>query len=66
MERTKLLHSGQQLVNERVEAGRLNSNRLNMGRSSGPISFGFASLEDAENVDSIPSSPISSTHSSPR
>ncbi|ERL85637.1 hypothetical protein D910_03053 [Dendroctonus ponderosae] len=65
MERTKLLHSGQQLVNERVEAGRLNSNRLNMGRSSGPISFGFASLEDAENVDSIPSSPISSTHSSP-
>ncbi|KAJ8980243.1 hypothetical protein NQ317_003751 [Molorchus minor] len=64
MERTKLLHSGQQLANER-EAGRLNSNRINMGRSSGPISFGFASLENAETVDSVPSSPISSTHSSP-
>ncbi|XP_018571079.1 JNK-interacting protein 3 isoform X4 [Anoplophora glabripennis] len=65
MERTKLLHSGQQLANERAEAGRLNSNRINMGRSSGPISFGFASLENAETVDSVPSSPISSTHSSP-
>lgn len=66
MERTKLLHSGQQLANERAETGRLNSNRIPMGRSSGPISFGFASLENAENVDSVPSSPISSTHSSPR
>lgn len=65
MERTKLLHSGQQLVNERAEVGRLN-NRLNIGRSSGPISFGFASLENAENVDSVPSSPVSSIHSSPR
>ncbi|XP_076263053.1 JNK-interacting protein syd isoform X4 [Rhynchophorus ferrugineus] len=65
MERTKLLHSGQQLVNERTETGRLGSNRINIGRSSGPISFGFASLENAENVDSVPSSPISSTHSSP-
>ncbi|CAH1125243.1 unnamed protein product [Ceutorhynchus assimilis] len=66
MERTKLLHSGQQLVNDRAEAaGRLNSNRLNIGRSSGPMSFGFASLENAENVDSEPSSPISSAHSSP-
>ncbi|XP_030754123.1 JNK-interacting protein 3 isoform X2 [Sitophilus oryzae] len=64
MERTKLLHSGQQLANDRAEAGRLNSNRINIGRSSGPISFGFASLENAENVDSVPSSPISSTHSS--
>ncbi|XP_060519194.1 JNK-interacting protein 3 isoform X2 [Cylas formicarius] len=65
MERTKLLHSGQQLVNERTEAARLNSNRLNIGRSSEPISFGFSSLENAEVVDSVPSSPISSTHSSP-
>ncbi|XP_050312049.1 JNK-interacting protein 3 isoform X2 [Anthonomus grandis grandis] len=66
MERTKLLHSGQQLANERAEAGRLMSNRLNVtGRSSGPISFGFQSLENAETVDSVPSSPISSAHSSP-
>nr|CAI5869503.1 unnamed protein product [Callosobruchus analis] len=65
MERTKLLHSGQQLASERAEAGRLNSLRNNIGRSSGPISFGFTSLENAENVDSVPSSPISSTHSSP-
>lgn len=66
MERTKLLHSSQQLANERVDAGRLNSNRLNVGRSSGPISFGFESLANAEIVDSVPSSPISSVHSSPR
>lgn len=67
MERTKLLLSGQQLVNERSsDVGRLNSNRLNIGRSSGPISFGFSSLENADVVDSVPSSPISSTHSSPR
>ncbi|CAG9856362.1 unnamed protein product [Phyllotreta striolata] len=65
MERTKLLHSSQQLANERVDTGRLNSNRLNVGRSSGPISFGFESLANAEIVDSVPSSPISSTHSSP-
>ncbi|XP_044270780.1 JNK-interacting protein 3 isoform X2 [Tribolium madens] len=65
MERTKLLLSGQQLANDRAEAGRLNSNRINIGRSSGPISFGFTSLENAEVVDSVPSSPISSTHSSP-
>lgn len=66
MERTKLLLSGQQLANERAEVGRLNSNRINVGRSSGPISFGFTSLENAEVVDSVPSSPISSAHSSPR
>ncbi|XP_063910982.1 JNK-interacting protein 3 isoform X4 [Zophobas morio] len=65
MERTKLLLSGQQLANERAEVGRLNSNRINVGRSSGPISFGFTSLENAEVVDSVPSSPISSAHSSP-
>ncbi|XP_019867999.1 JNK-interacting protein 3 isoform X2 [Aethina tumida] len=65
MERTKLLHSGQQLANERAEVGRLNTNRINIGRSSGPMSFGFASLENAETVDSVPSSPISSAHSSP-
>ncbi|XP_045464707.1 JNK-interacting protein 3 isoform X2 [Harmonia axyridis] len=66
MERTKILLSGQQLANEKAEINRLNSNRLNIvGRSSGPISFGFASLENAEIVDSVPSSPISSTQSSP-
>ncbi|XP_056648463.1 JNK-interacting protein 3 isoform X2 [Diorhabda sublineata] len=65
MERTKLLHSSQQLANERTDPGRLNSNRLNVGRSSGPISFGFESLANAEIVDSVPSSPISSAHSSP-
>lgn len=67
MERTKLLLSGQQLANERAEAGRLNANRLNMGRSSGPVSYGFASLEvAAEGVDSVPTSPVSSSNSSPR
>lgn len=67
MERTKLLLSGQQLANERAEAGRINTGRLSMGRSSGPVSFGFASLEGAaEGIDSVPTSPISSTHSSPR
>ncbi|CAG9816038.1 unnamed protein product [Phaedon cochleariae] len=65
MERTKLLHSGQQLANERSEAGRLPSNRINVGRSSGPVSFGFESLANAETVESVPSSPISSAHSSP-
>lgn len=67
MERTKLLLSGQQLANERAEAGRLNANRLNVGRSSGPVSYGFASLEGAaEGVDSVPTSPVSSSNSSPR
>ncbi|XP_025833932.1 JNK-interacting protein 3 isoform X2 [Agrilus planipennis] len=67
MERTKLMLSSQQLVNERAEVGRINSNQLNMGRSSGPVSFGFASLEGAEDgVDSVPTSPVSSSHSSPR
>ncbi|KAK4877657.1 hypothetical protein RN001_010163 [Aquatica leii] len=66
MERTKLLLSGQQLANDRAEAGRLNVGRLSIGRSSGPISFGFTSLEGAaEGIDSVPTSPISSTHSSP-
>lgn len=66
MERTKLVLSGTQLASERSESGRLNSNRINIGRSSGPISFGFASLEVTEGMDSIPTSPISSSHSSPR
>lgn len=66
MERTKLLLSSAQLANERAESGRLNSNRLNIGRSSGPISFGFASLEVGDGEDSIPTSPISSCQSSPR
>ena len=66
MERTKLVLSGTQLATERSESGRLNSNRINIGRSSGPISFGFASLEVTEGMDSIPTSPISSSHSSPR
>lgn len=65
MERTKLLLSGGQLANERSESSRLAGNRLNIGRSSGPVSFGFASLENAEGIDSVPTSPISSTHSSP-
>ncbi|XP_017783541.1 PREDICTED: JNK-interacting protein 3 isoform X2 [Nicrophorus vespilloides] len=64
-ERTKLLLSGVQLTNDRSDSGRMTSNRLNMGRSSGPVSFGFASLENAEGVDSVPTSPISSSHSSP-
>lgn len=66
MERTKILLSGGQLANELNDSGRLNANRLSLGRSSGPISFGFASLEVAEGVDSVPTSPISSCHSSPR
>lgn len=66
MERTKLLLSGQQLANDRADVGRLSVGRLSIGRSSGPISFGFTSLEGAaEGVDSVPTSPISSTHSSP-
>lgn len=66
MERTKLLLSGQQLANDRAEAERINSNRLSVGQSSGPISFGFACLENVEVVDSVPSSLNSSVHSSPR
>lgn len=66
MERTKLLLSGGQLANERTESGRLQSHRINPTHNSGPISFGFASLEAAEGVDSLPTSPISSCHSSPR
>lgn len=66
MERTKLLLSGAQLANERNESNRLNSNRMGLYRSSGPVSIGFASLEVNEGVDSEPISPISSSHSSPR
>lgn len=66
MERTKLLLSGGQLTNERSESSRISSHRLSVGHNSGPISFGFASLEVAEGVDSLPTSPISSSHSSPR
>ncbi|KRT78535.1 hypothetical protein AMK59_8348 [Oryctes borbonicus] len=65
MERTKLLLSGTQLANERNESNRLNSNRLGMYRSSGPVSIGFASLEATEGVDSELVSPMSSSHSSP-
>jgi c-Jun-amino-terminal kinase-interacting protein 4 len=66
MERTKLImgnstHSLHQSTSERVDMNR--SMRLNpMGRSSGPISFGFASLEnsvamlDSETICSGPSS----------
>lgn len=65
MERTKLLLSGGQLANECSESSRISSHRLSVGHNSGPISFGFASLEVAEGVDSLPTSPISSSHSSP-
>lgn len=66
MERTKLLLSGGQLQGERADQVRVGSNRLNIGRSSGPVSFGFASLEGGDGNDSMPTSPISSSHSSPR
>lgn len=66
MERTKLLLSGGQLASEHTEPTRMTSHRLNSTHNSGPISFGFASLEVAEGVDSLPTSPISSSHSSPR
>lgn len=68
MERTKLLLSAGQLAGDnRADLGRVHANKLNIGRSSGPVSFGFASLEGAtDGVDSIPTSPISSEHSSPR
>ncbi|CAK1554600.1 unnamed protein product [Leptosia nina] len=67
MERTKLLLS---TASDRSEVrGRLGLNPV--GRSSGPISFGFASLESSVNVveqtESIPGSPVSlsSSPSSP-
>ncbi|XP_045509652.1 JNK-interacting protein 3 isoform X3 [Colias croceus] len=67
MERTKLLLS---TASDRSEVrGRLGLNPV--GRSSGPISFGFASLDGSVNVveqtESIPGSPVSlsSSPSSP-
>ncbi|XP_072930761.1 JNK-interacting protein 3 isoform X3 [Epargyreus clarus] len=67
MERTKLLLS---TASDRSEVrGRLGLNPV--GRSSGPISFGFASLEGSvhmvEQTESIPGSPVSlsSSPSSP-
>ncbi|XP_053623677.1 JNK-interacting protein 3 isoform X2 [Plodia interpunctella] len=65
MERTKLLLS---TASERNEVrGRLGLNP--MGRSSGPISFGFSSLEGSVNVleqtGSIPGSPVSLSSSPP-
>ncbi|XP_068621109.1 JNK-interacting protein 3 isoform X5 [Battus philenor] len=67
MERTKLLLS---TASDRSEVrGRLGLNT--MGRSSGPMSFGFASLDGSVNVveqtESIPGSPVSlsSSPSSP-
>ncbi|GJQ76841.1 putative JNK-interacting protein [Trypoxylus dichotomus] len=65
MERTKLMLSGAQLANERNESNRLNSNRLGLYRSSGPVSIGFASLEANDGVESELVSPMSSSHSSP-
>ncbi|KAI4471686.1 jnk/sapk-associated protein [Holotrichia oblita] len=65
MERTKLMLSGAQLANERNESNRLNSNRMGLYRNSGPVSYGFASLEITEGGESEPTSPISSSHSSP-
>ncbi|XP_044732604.1 JNK-interacting protein 3 isoform X2 [Chrysoperla carnea] len=68
MERTKLLLSGGQLSSERAEVGSMrgSTSRLQMGRSSGPVSFGFASLEAAgDGMESVPTSPISSCRSSP-
>ncbi|XP_052751330.1 JNK-interacting protein 3 isoform X2 [Galleria mellonella] len=65
MERTKLLLS---TASERSEVrGRLGLNPI--GRSSGPISFGFSSLEGSVNVleqsSSIPGSPVSLSSSPP-
>ncbi|XP_063372894.1 JNK-interacting protein 3 [Cydia amplana] len=65
MERTKLLLS---TASERSEVrGRLGLNPV--GRSSGPISFGFASLEGSvhivEQTESIPGSPVSLSSSPP-
>lgn len=65
MERTKLLLS---TASDRSEVrGRLGLNPV--GRSSGPISFGFASLESSMNIveqtESIPGSPVSLSSSPP-
>ncbi|XP_012549032.3 JNK-interacting protein 3 isoform X1 [Bombyx mori] len=65
MERTKLLLS---TASDRSEVrGRLGLNPV--GRSSGPISFGFASLESSmnaiEQTESIPGSPVSLSSSPP-
>ncbi|CAH2104031.1 unnamed protein product [Euphydryas editha] len=63
MERTKLLLS---TTSDRSEVrGRLGLNPV--GRSSGPISFGFASLEGSqvEQTESIPGSPVSLSSSPP-
>ncbi|XP_052746804.1 JNK-interacting protein 3 isoform X2 [Bicyclus anynana] len=65
MERTKLLLS---TASDRSEVrGRLGLNPV--GRSSGPISFGFASLEGSvhavEQTESIPGSPVSLSSSPP-
>ncbi|KPJ09133.1 JNK-interacting protein 3 [Papilio machaon] len=67
MERTKLLLST--AANDRggEVRGRINLN--NVSRSSGPISFGFASLEGSVNIveqtESIPGSPVSLSSSPP-
>ncbi|XP_013179392.1 PREDICTED: JNK-interacting protein 3 isoform X3 [Papilio xuthus] len=67
MERTKLLLST--AANERggEVRGRINLN--NVSRSSGPMSFGFASLEGSVNIveqtESIPGSPVSLSSSPP-
>ncbi|XP_050360930.1 JNK-interacting protein 3 isoform X2 [Nymphalis io] len=65
MERTKLLLS---TASDRSEVrGRLGLNPV--GRSTGPISFGFASLEGSvhavEQTESIPGSPVSLSSSPP-
>ncbi|XP_026315689.1 JNK-interacting protein 3-like isoform X2 [Hyposmocoma kahamanoa] len=65
MERTKLLMS---TASDRSEVrGRLGLNPV--GRSSGPISFGFASLESSVHVveqsESMPGSPVSLSSSPP-
>ncbi|XP_030040347.1 JNK-interacting protein 3 isoform X5 [Manduca sexta] len=65
MERTKLLLS---TASDRGEVrGRLGLNPV--GRSSGPISFGFASLESSmnavEQTESMPGSPVSLSSSPP-
>ena len=73
MERTKFLMSNSQQfsadrsaesINPMVSSMRSNTSNQNnltydMTRSSGPISFGFSSLEVAsEDVDSLPPSPL--------
>lgn len=70
VERTKLLLSGGNLSTSNERGGLDQNARGNpiMGRSSGPVSFGFASLEigAGDGVDSVPTSPVSSCRSSPR